>query len=71
MLCVLIRIATSIILMSTLNIPYCIEDQNDFAKLSPFASWPGATVNSQWLELPMSWINFHGLKDLRAIEELL
>ena len=28
-------------------------------------------INPQWLELPMSRINFHGPKDVRAIEVLL
>ena len=28
-------------------------------------------INPQWLELPMSRINFHGLNDIRAIESLL
>ena len=46
MLCVLIRMASS------------IEDRKDFPKLSPFASWPGAMINPHWLELPMSRINF-------------
>ena len=51
--------------MSLLTYHTCLEDQKDFLKLSPFAS------NSQWLELPMSRINFHGPKDVRAIEVLL
>ena len=33
-----------------------------------FASWTGAMINPQWLELPMSRMNFHGPKDVRAIE---
>ena len=32
-------------------------------KLAPFA-----IGNPKWLELPMSQINFHGPKDVRAIE---
>ena len=36
--------------------------------LSPFASWPGAIINPQWLELPISRTNFHGPDDVRAIE---
>ena len=28
-------------------------------------------INPHWLEQPMSRINFHGLKDVRAIEVLL
>ena len=39
-----------------------------FPKLSLFASWTGAMSNPQWLELPMSRTNFHGPKDVRAIE---
>ena len=35
--------------------------------LSPFASWPCAINNPQWLELPMFRTNFYGLKDVRAI----
>ena len=30
-----------------------------------------AMIGPQWLEPPMSRINFHGLKDVRAIEVLL
>ena len=37
-------------------------------KLSPFTYWPGAMINLQRLELPMSRTNFHGPKDVRAIE---
>ena len=40
----------------------------DFPKLSLFASWTGAMINSQWLELPMSRTIFYGPKDVRAIE---
>ena len=47
---------------------YCIEDRKDFPKLSPFASWPGAMINPHWLELSMSWTNFHGPKEVRGIE---
>ena len=47
-------------------IVYKIE--KDFPKLSLFASWTGAMINHQWLELPMSRTNFHGPKDVRAIE---
>ena len=43
---------------------YCIEDKKkDFRILQPFAAWPGAMINPQWLELPMSRINFDGPKD--------
>ena len=46
----------------------CVENRKDFPKLSLFASWAGAMINPQWLELPMSRTNFHGPKDVRAIE---
>ena len=42
------------ILISTPTYLYFIEDRKDIPKLSPFASWPGAMMNPQWLELPMS-----------------
>ena len=47
---------------------HCVENWKDFPKLSLFASWNGAMINPQWLELPMSRTNFHGPKDARAIE---
>ena len=46
----------------------CVENRKDFPKLSPFASWTGAMINPQWLELPMSRTNFHGPKDVWATE---
>ena len=51
---------------STYN--HCVENQKDSPKLSLLASWTGAMINPQWLELPMSKTNFHGPKDVRAIE---
>ena len=45
-----------------------MEDQKDFPKFLPFASWPGIMINPQWLELCMSQTGFHGPKDVRAIE---
>ena len=45
-----------------------VENRKYFPKLSLFASWTGAMINPQWLELPMSRTNFHGPKDVRAIE---
>ena len=51
---------------STYN--HCVENRKDFPKLSLFASWTGVMINPQWLELPMSRTNFHGPKDVRAIE---
>ena len=47
---------------------HCVENRKDFPKLSLFASWTVAMINPQWLELPMSRTNFHGPKDVRAIE---
>ena len=46
----------------TIQLPYhyLIEDQHVVPKLSPFASWPGTIINTQWLKLPMSRTNFHG-----------
>ena len=52
-------------------VAYCVEDRKDFPKLSQFASWPGAMINPQWLELPISRTNFHGPKDVRVIEARL
>ena len=57
--------------MSTLNIPLLYNRSKIFPKVSPFASWHGAMMNPQWLELAMSRINSHGLKDIQAIEVLL
>ena len=37
---------------------YCVENRKGFPKLSLSASWPGAMINPQWLELPISRINF-------------
>ena len=45
-----------------------VENRKDFPKLLLSASWTGAMINPQWLELPMSRTNFHGPKDVRAIE---
>ena len=64
MLYVLIRLASSRqfkLVHSTYN--YC-KYQKDFFKLSPFVSLPGVMINSQWLELPMSQINFYGPEDV-------
>ena len=32
---------------------YSIEDRKCIPNLFPFASWPGATINPQWFELPI------------------
>ena len=45
-----------------------VENRKDFHKLSLFASWTGAMINPQWLELPMSRTNFYSPKDVQAIE---
>ena len=62
MLCVLIRIASLSIQL------LCRKSKKNYPKLSLFASWPGAMINPQWLELPMSRTNFYGPKDIRAVE---
>ena len=38
---------------------------------SPFVSCPSPRINPQWLELPISRTNFHGPKEVWAIEVLL
>ena len=44
--------------MSTLSKTYIFIDyKKDIPKLSPLASKPGAMIDSQWLELPMSRTN--------------
>ena len=45
-----------------------MEDRKDFPKFSPFASRPGAMINPQWLELPISQTNFHGPLDARVFQ---
>ena len=47
---------------------YYIKTGKDNPEVSPFASWPGAMINPQWFELPMSQTDFHGPKDVWAIE---
>ena len=57
--------------MRTLNIPlFCRRFRKDFPKLLQFASWPVAMNNPQWLELPISWTNFHGSNDVLLVEVL-
>ena len=41
-----------------------IENQRD----SYYASWPGAIINPNWLELSLSRTNFNGPKGVRAAE---
>ena len=55
------------ILMSTYNLSLL----NRRSKKPPLASWLGAMINPQWLELLISRINVHDPKDDRAIEVLL
>ena len=47
---------------------HCVENRKDFPNLSIFASLTCAMINPQWIELPMSRTNFHGPKDVRAME---
>ena len=55
--------------MSTHNIQLlCRKSRKKIPKLSPFASWLGTIINSQWLEPPMSRTIYYGSKDVRAIE---
>ena len=68
-LCVLIRTASSRRYLSEHSTyHYFIEDRKEIPEESPFASWYVAVINPQWFELPMSRTNFHGHKDIRAIE---
>ena len=53
------------ILIDTLSMPLFYKN---IKELSPFASWPDATIHPQWLELPMFTTYFSGQKDVRAIE---
>ena len=45
-----------------------MKDRNDIAKLSPLASWSGAEISPQWLELAISRTHFYEHKDVRVIE---
>ena len=47
-----LEIASTAILMSTLNIQLVYRKSKKFPKLSLFASWPGAMIKPQWLECP-------------------
>ena len=47
---------------------YFIESRKVVPKSSLFTFSSDAIVNPQWLELPMSRTNFHGPKDVRAVE---
>ena len=49
MLCVLIRITSQRVKKTFLNYPLLSPEQ------------PGAMINPQWLELPMSRTNFYGI----------
>ena len=50
--------------MRTHNIPSCYRK----SKKSYYDSLPGAFINPQWLELPLSRTNFHGPEGVRATE---
>ena len=54
--------------MSTLNIQISCRRAIYFTELAIFASRPGAMINPQLLELPMSRTIFYGPKDVRTIE---
>ena len=45
-----------------------IEDRKDIPKLFPFASWPDAMINPQWLELPIYRTNYHSPKMFEQLE---
>ena len=67
-LCVLIRIASlRRFYWEHTTYRHIKENQRD----PYYASWPGAIINPQWFELPLSRIKFHGPKGVRAIEVLL
>ena len=38
----------------SLESSHFVEDRKHFSELSPFASWSGAMIKSQWFELPIS-----------------
>ena len=52
------------ILTDTLNILVFYKNIENIHILFP----PGAMINPQWLELPISRTNFHGPKDVRVTE---
>ena len=54
--------------MSTPNIQLLCRKSKRFPKIITVCFLTGAMVNPQWLELPISRTNFHGPKDVRAIE---
>ena len=56
--------------MRTHKIPSC-EIKSKKKKIRPFASRPGALVNCQWLELPLSRTYFYSSKAVQATEFLL
>ena len=53
--------------MRTRNIPSCYRK----SKRSRLCLLTKPVINPHWLELPLSRINFHGPKGVRAIEVLL
>ena len=54
--------------MSTLNIQSLCRNLKRFPKIIAICFLNWFLINPQWLELPMSRTNFHGPKDVRAIE---
>ena len=54
--------------MSTFNIELLGKKSKRFPKTIAICFLTGAMINPQWLELPISRTNFHGPKDVRAIE---
>ena len=56
--------------MSTLNIQSLCRISKKIPKLSLSASYTGAMIIPQWLELPMSRTNFHSPKDVQAIVQV-
>ena len=60
----MLRVLIEAILMGIINKQLlCRKSEKKYRHLLP--------NNPQWLELPMSRTNFHGPKDVRAIEVLL
>ena len=54
--------------MITLNIPLFYRRSKRHPYVIPICLLTCATINPQWLELPVSRTNFHSPKDVRAIE---
>ena len=54
--------------MSTINIPLLCRRLKKISLNYRHLLPERAMINPQWLELPISRTNFHGTKDVRAIE---